>query len=87
MKRVSTWLAVISVTCCMVVEVHAQEGFRAWVGLYEPAELGWLENENRLGELCTDSSTLAECYERNLGSKGSLHELRDGKLQLVDYNP
>ena len=76
MNRVAAWLAVISVACCTVADTHAQVGFRAWVGLYEPADLGWLENENRLGELCADPSTLVECYARCLSPRVSLHELR-----------
>ena len=75
MNRIRAWLAVISVACCVATNVHAEEGFPAWVGLYEPADLDWLENENRLGELCTDPSTLAECYARCLSPRVSLHEL------------
>jgi hypothetical protein len=56
-------------------EARSQETFRAWLGLYEPAHLGWLENENRIGELCTDPATLTECYAEHLGSKVSVHEL------------
>jgi len=55
--------------------VYAQEGFRAWVGLYDRAHLGWLENENRLGELCTDSSTLADCYLEHLAPLVSVYPL------------
>lgn len=47
--------------------LHGQEGFRAWMGLHDSSQLGWLENENRLGELCPDSATLGECYREVLG--------------------
>ena len=52
-----------------------EQGFRAWVGLYDPAHLGWLENENRLGELCPDPSRLADCYEEMLRPEVSVHAL------------
>jgi hypothetical protein len=55
--------------------VHSQEGFRAWVGLYDRAHLGWLENENRIGELCKDSSTLNECYSEHLAPSVSVYSL------------
>lgn len=55
--------------------VHAQEGFRAWVGIYDSAQLGWLENENRLGKLCTDSSTLADCRSEHLAPLVSVYPL------------
>ncbi|MDH4044795.1 MAG: hypothetical protein OEW06_10075 [Gemmatimonadota bacterium] len=56
-------------------EARAQPGFRAWVGLYDPAHLGRLENENRLGQLCTDSSTLAECYAEQLAPAVAVYPL------------
>ncbi|MDH4044320.1 MAG: hypothetical protein OEW06_07665 [Gemmatimonadota bacterium] len=40
--------------------------FRAWVALYAPDQIAWLENENRLGELCPDPSTLDACYANHL---------------------
>ncbi len=56
-------------------EVHAQEGFRAGVGLYDSAHLEWLENKNRLGKLCTDSSTLADCRSEHLAPSVSEYPL------------
>lgn len=47
-------------------EYRGQMPFPAWVGLYGSAPLARLENENRLGEVCTDSETLAECYLQQL---------------------
>ena len=44
----------------------SQEAFPAWVGLYDPSHLGWLENENRLSELCPDASSLADCHSVKL---------------------
>jgi hypothetical protein len=42
-------------------------GFHAWVGLYAPARLGWLENENRISELCGSSGEIDACYAKMLG--------------------
>lgn len=43
----------------------AQEtGFRGWVSLIAEGRLGWLENENRLGELCREARDLDTCYQR-----------------------
>jgi hypothetical protein len=48
--------------------VAAQE-FPAWVGLYEPSQLRWLENENRITELCRDTAELDACYAEMLGPR------------------
>jgi hypothetical protein len=56
------WVA----TLLCVGPLGAQETTIAWIGLYEPAMLGWLENENRIGELCPDPATLDVCYARSL---------------------
>ncbi len=45
---------------------QSQEGFRAWVGLYDPSAVGWLENENRIDELCRDADDPGACYEEHL---------------------
>ncbi|MFK5925133.1 MAG: hypothetical protein QM483_00755 [Desulfuromusa sp.] len=84
MNRVAIWFLVISVAFCMVADAHAQEGFRAWVGLYDPADLGWLENENRLGKLCSDPSTLAECHAQCLSPRVSFYELRSLSSESSD---
>lgn len=55
--------------------VRAQEGFAGWVGLFDASQVGWLENENRLGELCADQATLEACYARTLGPAVSVHSL------------
>ena len=59
----------------VATQATLEVGFRAWVGLYDPAHLGWLENENRLGELCPDPSRLAECYEEMLRPAVSVYGL------------
>lgn len=46
--------------------IHAQEGFRGWVGLHNPDRIGWLENENRLGELCPDAANRESCRRQVL---------------------
>ena len=57
---------------------RSQDGFRAWVGLYDPAHLGWLENENRIDELCAEPSSLDECYAEKLGPAVSVRTLYSG---------
>jgi hypothetical protein len=71
----SVFLGLVLLSTLSPPGVHAQEVFRAWVGLYDPAQLGWLENENRLGELCNDSATLAECYSKYLAPLVSVYPL------------
>ena len=46
--------------------IQAQERFRGWVGLDNPARHGWLENENRIGELCADSANREACRKEML---------------------
>jgi hypothetical protein len=45
------------------------------VGLHDPTYNGWLENENRIGELCADSSTLGDCYLEHLSPRISVYPL------------
>ena len=54
----------------------AQEGFPAWIGLYDPAQIDWLENENRVSELCTDPVTIDACYVEVLGPSIRVLDLR-----------
>ena len=54
---------------------RSQEGFRAWVGLYDPGLLGWLENENRIGELCGDAADPGTCYADHLRPAISVYPL------------
>jgi hypothetical protein len=80
------WLAFLVLGALWAPGVRSQEGFRAWVGLYDPGQLGWLENENRLRDLCTDSSTFARCYSENLAplvSLYSLHAEPDSSSRLI----
>lgn len=53
----------------------AREGFRAWVGLYDHGQLGWLENENRLDELCADAPRPSECLMEKLSPMVSVYSL------------
>ncbi|MDH3297766.1 MAG: hypothetical protein OEM96_05770 [Gemmatimonadota bacterium] len=75
MSRVTTWVVALTVLCGLTATARAQEGFRAWVGLFDPVDVRWLENENRLGELCTDPATLAACHARSLGPKVAGYDL------------
>jgi hypothetical protein len=70
------WMLAAALMCCVVPKARCQEAFRAWVALYEPVDYSRLENENRIGELCTESSTLDECYARQLGPSVSVYTLR-----------
>jgi hypothetical protein len=56
-------------------QAQAQEGFRAWVGLYDPVSLGWLENENRIGEFCPDPAAYATCHADRLAPAISIFPL------------
>ncbi|MEX2530910.1 MAG: hypothetical protein WD960_09060 [Gemmatimonadota bacterium] len=53
----------------------SEEGFRAWVRLFDHAHLGWLENENRIHELCGDAAVLDTCYADHLGPAISVYPL------------
>jgi hypothetical protein len=71
MSRAAQGLAVASLICCSASAEQAQMGFPAWVGLYEQADIAWLENENRLGEVLSafartghGNSMDLECHER-----------------------
>jgi hypothetical protein len=67
------WLILLGLVLLSAPEIRSQENFRAWVGLYDPAQIGRLENENRLGELCTDPSTLTDCRSEHLASSVSVY--------------
>jgi hypothetical protein len=69
------WYVFLGLVLLSAPEISSQEIFRAWVGLYDPAQIGWLENENRLGELCTDSSTLTDCNSEHLAPSVSVYPL------------
>lgn len=55
--------------------IQAQEGFRGWVGLHNPERHGWLENENRIGELCADSADPAACRAEMLAPAVDVYAL------------
>lgn len=58
--------------------LQAQAVFRAWIQLYEPSQIGWLENENRISDLCSDPSTLQGCYAEVLGPLVHIYDLHRG---------
>lgn len=66
-ERLSAGRSVALAMLLCVAPLCAQETTIAWIELYEPEMLGWLENENRIGELCPDPATLDACYARSLG--------------------
>ena len=45
---------------------RSQPGFEAWVGIYAREQIYWLENENRLQELCADAPDMAACHAEKL---------------------
>ncbi|MCP5056277.1 MAG: hypothetical protein GY937_06055 [bacterium] len=55
--------------------IHAQEGFRGWVGLHGSERHGWLENENRIGELCADAADLGACRAEMLAPAVDVYAL------------
>jgi hypothetical protein len=50
--------------------------FRAWVALYDPMQLAWLENESRIDGLCSDAPDFYACREEMLGPAVSVYDLR-----------
>ena len=52
-----------------------EEGFRGWVGLYNPERLGWLENENRVLSLCANVEDFGSCYEEMLAAAIDVYPL------------
>jgi hypothetical protein len=56
-------------------DAQSRDGFRAWVGLYDPASLGWLENENRIDELCRDAADPGRCHTDQLTPAISVYPL------------
>ncbi|NNF29256.1 MAG: hypothetical protein HKN73_18670 [Gemmatimonadetes bacterium] len=60
-----------------VTEGAAQEtGFRGWVSLLSDGRAGWLENENRIGDLCRDAEDLGACYGTHLAPAVDIYDLR-----------
>lgn len=78
MTRSLASLVAAGLACCLAPAALAQDAFPAWVALFTAAQTGWLENENRLGELCTEPGTLAECHVQKLGPMVSAYELHAG---------
>jgi hypothetical protein len=54
-------VAVTIVSLVLVASVEAQEPFLGWVGIYAPARIGWLENENRIDALCAEARNRDTC--------------------------
>lgn len=55
----------------------AQEpGFRGWVSLLPEGRAGWLENENRINQLCQETNNLDACYRAHLAPGVEIHDLR-----------
>lgn len=78
LKRVRLVGVVVVGLALLASEARSQDRFRAWVGLYDPAHLGWLENENRIQELCAQPSDLDDCYSEKLGPAVSVWTLYSG---------
>lgn len=54
------------------------QGFPGWVGLHREERLPWLENENRLGELCANVQDVDTCYEEALRPAVDVFSLHAG---------
>jgi hypothetical protein len=52
------------------------DAFQAWVSLYDPLLISWLENENRIDVLCADASDPYACREEMLGPAVTVYDLR-----------
>ncbi len=78
LKRVELVGVVVVGLVLFASYARAQDRFPAWVGLYDPAHLGWLENENRINELCAEPSDLDDCYSEKLGPAVSTLPLHSG---------
>lgn len=61
---------------CSGPALSQEVGFRGWIALVEPSHVGWLENENRLSELCESAANLAECYREYLAPAVIIYGLR-----------
>jgi hypothetical protein len=72
---VKRWTLLLGLSLVSAPSVFDQESFPAWVGLHDPAHNGWLENENRIGELCGDPATLPDCYLKHLAPLISVYPL------------
>ena len=55
--------------------IQAQEGFQGWVGLHNPERNDWLENENRISELCADSVDPGACRDEMLAPAVDVYSL------------
>jgi len=60
---------------CAAPEIQAQEGFGGWVGLFGHEQLGWLENENRIDDLCGETAELGACYVEMLAPAVNVYPL------------
>ncbi len=50
--------------------------FRGWVSLVTHDRLGWLENENRVSQLCGSAPDVGACYAEQLAPAVEVHDLR-----------
>lgn len=76
--RRNGWTSLVGMAVLFMVvpaDGQSQEGFRAWVRLYDHALLGWLENENRVGELCRDAADPGTCSADHLRPAISVYPL------------
>lgn len=60
--RVAGLVSLVMLTAAVTGVEGQDRAFRGWVGLHNPEQVGWLENENRLSDLCADTEDLDVCY-------------------------
>ena len=89
-RRGGHWRGRVWAACLAMLvapSASAQPGFPGWVGLYAPSRLAWLENENRISELCSNAPDL---YLQDFGYGPYFHQTfvrRQGDWFLLPRNP
>lgn len=79
-KGLSAWFGVLAL-CLVAPAAQTQQVFPAWIGLFQPDDLEWLENENRIRELCPDPAREPRCYFEKLAPRVSVSSLHSGPAE------
>ena len=83
MRLFTALLLLSGVAASATHQASAQEGFLGWVGLHAQNRLGWLENENQIGELCRSSTDLEACRARMLAPIVDTFSLHAGARRVL----
>lgn len=76
MRRVSILVAFVLGVSWTDAAFTQQTGFRGWISLVAEGRVGWLENENRLDELCREGGDLNACHRAHLAPAIDVYSLR-----------